>query len=74
MGTVIETGQPRIPTGFRQRAPATVRAQQVLQELDARYEPAWWRVQLQRHGVIIACVAVAVIAVAGTTAALSARR
>jgi hypothetical protein len=42
---------------------ARARAQAVLEELDARYEPPQWLVQLRRHAAVLVGVSLAVIGV-----------
>jgi hypothetical protein len=53
---------------------AASRARAVLEELDRRYEPARWRLQVRRHGAVFAALALVVIAIAGTGAILASRR
>jgi hypothetical protein len=54
-------------------AAARARAQAVLDELDQRYEPGWWRQHWRREGVILIALALGIV-VAGTVTTLRRRR
>jgi hypothetical protein len=77
MPNAVDQVEPQISAPApppKEKPTGLTRAQSAMEALDERYEPAWWRLQLRRHGALVASVALAAVAIAGTALALRARR